>query len=140
MNEHGFVKSFHSKLSKRIYKWKILDTMVGGIPDGWYCGDKNQCFIEFKFLDRLPKNPEQEIDLGLSKLQIKWITDRVRQNVHVFVIASVENYKYCLYISPNNIKRNQSWYKPKLSSTIIINTNEAIADLERFLLDKGCHS
>jgi len=90
MNEHGFVKSIHNKLSSEVHKWKIHDTYAGGVPDAFYSGPNGVLFIEYKYIKNLPKRNTTTLKHTLSKLQIQWL-NRVSEGAKVAVVIGVED-------------------------------------------------
>jgi hypothetical protein len=90
MNEHGFVKSIHNKLSSEVHKWKIHDTYAGGVPDAFYSGPLGVLFIEYKYIKALPKRDNTILRHTLSKLQIEWL-NKVKQGAKVAVVIGVED-------------------------------------------------
>ena len=86
MNEHGFIKAVHRKLPPEIYRWKIHDTYTGGVPDTWYAGPAGTIFVEYKYINRLPKKPTTKIKGGLSALQLAWLDRMWSYNLLVAVI------------------------------------------------------
>ena len=86
MNEHSFVKAVHRKLPPEVYKWKIHDTYTGGVPDAMYPGPAGTLFVEYKYIQKLPKRATTEVKLGLSSLQIAWLDRMCDYNIVVAVI------------------------------------------------------
>ena len=86
MNEHGFVKAVHRHLSPDTYKWKIHDTYTGGVPDAMYAGPACLLFVEYKFIQNLPKRKQTPIKTGLSALQEQWLEKMFGYKVVVMVI------------------------------------------------------
>ena len=86
MNEHGFIKAVHRLLPPDLYRWKIHDTYTGGVPDAWYAGPAGTLFVEYKYIQTLPKRSTTEIKTGLSPLQIAWLTRMFNYGVEVAVI------------------------------------------------------
>ena len=86
MNEHSFIKAVHRKLPSDVYRWKIHDTYTGGVPDTWYAGPAGTLFVEYKYIQNLPKRPTTEVKSGLSALQIAWLDRMWDYKVVVAVI------------------------------------------------------
>ena len=68
MNEAAFIKKTHKALSSEIYKWKINDPYHGGVPDTYYSGPGDFCFVEYKYKPSLPIKDTSKIDITISKL------------------------------------------------------------------------
>ena len=88
MNEHSFSSKILTKCrEKGIAKaWKINDNFAGGVPDAWFLGNKSDLWIEFKWLNSLPKRESTIIKPDLSALQLGWLKmlqDHGRQAVVV---------------------------------------------------------
>ena len=75
MDEHGFIRYVHSKLSPALRKWKIHDTFAGGVPDAYYLGPRSDLWIEYKYVKALPKRLTTTIKTSLSELQKEWLDD-----------------------------------------------------------------
>jgi hypothetical protein len=91
VNETGFIKKVNKSLSTNIYKWKINDPYHGGVPDVYYSGPAGMCFVEYKYKPKLPARPSSKLDFGLSKQQELWLTNQVKNQVSVYVLAGCEN-------------------------------------------------
>lgn len=59
---------------------------MGGPPDAYYCGKKNDLWVEYKFIE-LPKRVTTQIYPNLSELQIEWLRtlDNCKRPVWVVV-------------------------------------------------------
>ena len=75
MDEHGFIRYVHSKLSPALRKWKIHDTFAGGVPDAYYLGPRSDLWIEYKYVKTLPKRSTTTVKTSLSELQKEWLDD-----------------------------------------------------------------
>ena len=91
VNETGFIKKVNKSLSTNIYKWKINDPYHGGVPDVYYSGPAGMCFVEYKYKPKLPARPSSKLDFGLSKQQELWLTNQVKNQVSVYVLAGCED-------------------------------------------------
>lgn len=56
------------------YAWKIMVQFHNSVPDCWYSGDKNDLWVEVKYIKKLPIR-KQHIDLAkmLSEGQKYWL-------------------------------------------------------------------
>lgn len=92
MNEHGYIRSIHRKLPKNLYIWKINDNYAGGVPDAYYSGNKNDLWLEYKYLKTIPKRNDTVIDFTkmLSPLQQKWLKERHNEGRNVGVVIGSE--------------------------------------------------
>lgn len=105
VNETGFIKKINKSLSADIYKWKINDPYHGGVPDVYYSGPAGMCFVEYKYKPKLPARDTSKIDFGLSKQQELWLTNQVKNQVSVYVLAGCED--KVVKISNNFAKVNE---------------------------------
>jgi hypothetical protein len=58
---------------------------VGGIPDVWYSGNRNDLWVEYKYLPI--SNPRSLVTPDLSPKQLHWITSRRAEGRNVWVIV-----------------------------------------------------
>ena len=58
---------------------------VGGIPDVWYSGNKNDLWVEYKYLPI--SNPRSVVVPDLSPKQLYWITGRRAEGRNAWVIV-----------------------------------------------------
>lgn len=91
MNERTFIVKIHKLLSQEIYKWKINDPYHGGIPDTYYSGPANFCFIEYKYKPQLPAKNMSKLNFGLTEQQKLWLIKQQEFDIPVFVAAGCEN-------------------------------------------------
>ena len=91
MQERTFINKVHKKLPPTIYKWKIIDSYTGGVPDCFYSGPAGHCFVEYKFKKELPKRDRTPINFNLSAQQELWLTERSKQGVPCYVALAVDN-------------------------------------------------
>jgi hypothetical protein len=83
MRESEYTRAVGKGLPKEIYKWKVSDRFTAGVPDAWYSGNKDDLWVEYKFVQKIPKKVKPK----LSKLQEKWLNDRAAQGRSVAVIV-----------------------------------------------------
>ena len=86
MNESGYTQSIGKKVKDQIYWLKIMMSFNNGVPDVWCSGDKDDLWIEVKYLKAIPKKPTTIIIPKLSALQDKWLTDRYNEGRNVCVV------------------------------------------------------
>ncbi len=86
MNEHSFIKSIHTNVSRDVFVWKILDKYQGGVPDTFYSGPSGYLFIEYKYESKLPKKPTTKIKIALTELQRTWLS-RAQSHRHLAYIV-----------------------------------------------------
>jgi len=86
MNEHSFIKSVHTNVSRDVFVWKILDKYQGGVPDTFYSGPSGYLFIEYKYQTKLPKKSTTKIKIALTELQRTWLS-RAQSHRHLTYIV-----------------------------------------------------
>lgn len=76
MNEHTFSSKIIRKCRDKGIElaWKINDNFAGGVPDAWFLGKGTTLWIEFKFLQELPKKGDTVLKPNLSKQQALWLS------------------------------------------------------------------
>lgn len=86
MQEKEFINKVHKHLSKEIYRWKINDPYHGGVPDTYYSGPNNHCWIEYKYKDKLPLKKTSKIKINLSQQQRLWLMRQAEHDVYTYVV------------------------------------------------------
>lgn len=84
MTESSFTKSVHNKLPPGVYKWKISDRFTSGIPDAYYSGNIADLWIEYKWVNKLPK---RILRPKCSELQKEWLKARMKEGRNVAVVV-----------------------------------------------------
>ena len=89
MDEHSFIRAVHKLLpaDPLLLTWKINDQFTGGKPDCYYCGTREDLWVEYKFIKALPKRDKTKITIDLSQLQIDWLSFLDRCNRSVWVVV-----------------------------------------------------
>lgn len=82
--ETNFTRSVHKHLSKT-YVEKMANPYRGGTPDVWYSGHLGDLWVEYKYLQKLPRTAEIRPDL--SPLQILWLRRRHADGRNVAVVV-----------------------------------------------------
>lgn len=85
--ETKFTDRVKKKLPKSIYVMKNHNLYTGGVPDLWVSGDKDDLWIEMKFVDPLPVNVPVRVNKLLSPLQLEWLEQRYKEGRNVAVIV-----------------------------------------------------
>lgn len=83
MKEPQFITKIHRLLPDTVYRWKIHDRFHRGIPDAWYSGVRGDLWIEYKFVQQLPKRC---ITPRLTPSQLTWLGDRAKENKQLAVV------------------------------------------------------
>jgi len=84
--ENTFIASVHRLLPVAVYRQKNHNPYNSGIPDCWYSGDRNDLWVEYKFVE-LPKRADTLVPINLSELQKRWIECRHAEGRRVGVIV-----------------------------------------------------
>jgi hypothetical protein len=83
--ENQFRGSIHKHMVKeKPHQEKTNNPYRGGIADDWYSGTVRDCWVEYKWKDRLTSI---QADRFLSPLQYRWLTERHKEGRLVFVIV-----------------------------------------------------
>lgn len=87
--ETRFIASIHRLLVNHPYRMKNHNAYVGGPADVWYSGSRIDCWIEYKYVERLPAFidlTDLKKNYALSGLQQEWLRDRSDEGRNIFVI------------------------------------------------------
>jgi hypothetical protein len=84
--ETRFYSAVHKLLPSKIHREKMHNTFRGGTPDVWYSGNRDDLWVEYKWLANLPKRVPVRTDKLLSPLQIRWLRKRYEEGRNVVVI------------------------------------------------------
>jgi len=95
MTEHAFKDKYRKALKKQCptaYWWKINDSFQPGVPDAFVEFEDSECWIEFKFISKMPKRDSTVINLThpskfLSIKQRLWLNRREERYGDAFVIV-----------------------------------------------------
>ncbi len=83
--ENRFIQRVHKKLDKSVYREKMHNVYRGGTPDVWYSGPGGDLWVEYKWIDSVPKSGT--IVPNLSALQLDWLTKRYAEGRNVLVVV-----------------------------------------------------
>ena len=86
MNEHSFIRSIHTNISSDVFVWKIADKYQGGVPDTYYSGPFGYMYIEYKYIQNIPKRSTTKIKVTLTELQRSWLR-RAQSHNHLAASA-----------------------------------------------------
>lgn len=101
--ESTFVAGVHSQaLLTCVHKEKMANPYRSGTADVWYSGSKGDLWIEYKYLQHVPRS--EAIAPDLSPGQRKWLNDRAAEGRNVAVVLGFP--KGCV------LYRNGAWTKP----------------------------
>jgi len=94
VKEKEFINKVHKHLPKTIYRWKINDPYHGGVPDTYYSGPSNHCWIEYKYTEKLPSRDNSKIKFNLSEQQRIWLKRQKEFNIFVYAVLACKDQVY----------------------------------------------
>ena len=94
VREKDFITKVHKHLPSYIYTWKINDPYHGGVPDTFYSGRYQHCFIEYKYIQNLPKKQNSKIPIKLSAQKRVCLQKHVEHNTHAFLVIGSKDLIY----------------------------------------------
>ncbi len=94
VQEKDFITKVHKHLPKYINAWKINDPYHGGVPDAFYSGKYQHCFIEYKYIKKLPKKENSKILINLSEQQRVCLQKHLDHNINAFVVVGSKDLIY----------------------------------------------
>ena len=87
MNEHTFIAKIHKRLPPDVFRWKINDTNQAGVPDAMYRGPAGLLFVEYKWLNSLPKKETTPVKINVSPIQSNWLMGHYSHGQKIAVIV-----------------------------------------------------
>ena len=110
--ETTFIASVHKHLPpgrRDPYYFKNNNEYTAGIPDVWYSGQKNDLWVEYKFLDKIPI--KKEFKPALSELQNIWLDERYAEGRNVAVIIGCKEGGVILMGGQWNVPMSNATFK-----------------------------
>lgn len=99
--ENRFIAGVHRHLP-HTYAEKMSNPWRSGTPDVWYSGDRGELWVEYKFIERIPRT--EEILPDLTPLQSRWLNNRFDEGRNVAVVLGTP--------TGGVIYRNKQWLVP----------------------------
>lgn len=99
--ENRFIGSVHRHLP-RTYAEKMNNPWRAGTADVWYSGERGDLWIEYKFIERIPRSAEILPDL--TPRQKRWLNNRFDEGRNVAVVLGTP--------TGGVIYRNKEWMRP----------------------------
>lgn len=99
--ENRFIESVHRHLPMT-YAEKMNNPWRAGTADVWYSGDRGDLWIEYKFIERIPRSAEILPDL--TPRQKRWLNNRFDEGRNVAVVLGTP--------TGGVIYRNKEWMRP----------------------------
>ena len=130
--ENRFIKGVHNHLPKT-YAEKMNNPWRSGTADVWYSGKAGDLWVEYKFIERVPRS--KEIRPDLTPRQVRWLNNRFDEGRNVAVVLGTPK--------GGVIYRNKEWMNPLDHETLtgLIVSREEIA---RWIFSQAgastCHS
>jgi hypothetical protein len=81
--ENRFIAGVNKHLP-RTYAEKMNNPWRAGTPDVWYSGDRGDLWIEYKFIERIPRS--KDILPDLTPRQKRWLNNRFEEGRNVAVV------------------------------------------------------
>lgn len=81
--ETTFIGSVH-RLIPQVYAEKMNNPFRAGTADVWYSGELGDLWVEYKFIERIPRS--KEILPDLSPRQVRWLGNRFDEGRNVAVV------------------------------------------------------
>jgi hypothetical protein len=85
MSERQFKDNVNKKV--QVHKQTTYTPYFRGTPDHWYSGNETDLWVEYKFVPRVPN--ELQWKSYLSKLQLRWCTERHSEGRNVWIIVGI---------------------------------------------------
>jgi hypothetical protein len=101
--ETTFIQRIHKHLPPDLHKEKLHNAYRGGMADVWYSGPGRDLWIEYKYIEKLPRS--DEIVPNLTPLQRRWLNSRYDEGRHIAVILGTAD--------GGVIYRDKAWITPK---------------------------
>lgn len=99
--ESRFIGSVHRYLQSS-YAEKMNNPWRAGTADVWYSGDRGDLWVEYKFIERIPRSAEILPDL--TPRQKRWLNNRFDEGRNVAVVLGTP--------TGGVIYRNKEWMNP----------------------------
>lgn len=81
--ENSFIRGVHRYLPKT-YAEKMNNPWRAGTADVWYSGSEGDLWVEYKFIERVPRS--KEILPDLTPRQRRWLNNRFDEGRNVAVV------------------------------------------------------
>ena len=105
--ENSFIRGVHKYLPKT-YAEKMNNPWRSGTADVWYSGDRGDLWVEYKYIERIPRSAEILPDL--TPRQKRWLNNRFDEGRNVAVVLGTP--------SGGVIYRNKEWMRPLDNETL----------------------
>lgn len=99
--ENRFIAGVHKYLP-RTHAEKMNNPWRSGAADVWYSGDRGDLWVEYKFIERIPRS--SEILPDLTPRQKRWVNNRHDEGRNVAVVLGTP--------TGGVIYRDKEWLRP----------------------------
>ena len=120
MTEAGFTRYIMTRVSKKIYTWKIANMYQNGVPDCYFSGPKGDLWVEMKYITA-PKRETTFFKPKLAPLQLQWLNARQDEGRNVGLVLGSN---IGCWIYRNNFE------KPMCKSNLSLTRKEIIKWIE----------
>lgn len=135
--ETNFYTAVHALLPESMHHEKMNNPYSSGTADVWYSDVGVDCWVEYKFLPKLPVRVPVDPTKELSALQKQWLNDRYDEGRNVAVIIGWKDGRHTKGV----LLRDKAWEHP-IPVDVFKNqsvTKEELADAIANNLEKPCH-
>lgn len=84
--ETAYIQSIH-RLIPTVYAEKMNNPFRSGTADVWYSGEVGDLWVEYKFIERIPRS--EEILPDVTPRQEEWLNNRCDEGRNVAVVLGV---------------------------------------------------
>lgn len=106
--ENSFIRGVNKYLP-RTYAEKMSNPWRAGTADVWYSGSAGDLWVEYKYLERVPRS--KEILPDLTPRQKRWLNNRFDEGRNVAVVLGTPK--------GGVIYRNKEWMKPLTQQEVL---------------------
>lgn len=99
--ENTFIAGVHRHLPQTYFE-KMNNPWRSGTADVWYSGDRGDLWIEYKFIEKLPRS--EEIIPNLTPRQRQWLNNRHDEGRNIAVVLGTHD--------GGVIYRDKEWSRP----------------------------
>ena len=128
--ENTFIRAIHRNLP-RTYAEKMNNPWRAGTADVWYSGNRGDLWVEYKYIERIPRS--SAILPDLTPRQKRWLNSRYDDGRNVAVILGLP--------TGGVIYRDKDWMNPKDRETLaglVVPKDEISRWIYAQVGDSGC--
>lgn len=107
--ETTFISSVH-RLIPQVYAEKMANPWRSGTADVWYSGTRGDLWVEYKFIEKIPRS--EEIIPDCSPLQRRWLANRLAEGRNIAVVLGTR--------TGGVIYQNGDWNFPSSQEQLIV--------------------